>query len=332
MAAMSSIFEAPPLGRYLLHKTRDIESIHASVAEILCPHKIEVSGSGTPIGDALLHHAPLPNGSILYLVYGTQVRVDVSQLGFFLLELPLTGAATTCCGDGRVLSGPGQGVIAGPYQQFSAEWTQDCSKLLIKLESSALESYLSTLLGRRQIRALDFEMGMDLSSDAAASLLRTVQWIVHELEQSGSLLNSAPLAGLQYQRMLMWTLLHCQANNYSEELAARELPQLPHYISGTVRYIQDHYNEAITLEQLVEHANVSERTLLEGFKRYSDVSPMKLLKLTRLDFVHLALKEADPAGCNVTDLALSCGFSQLGKFSTEYKERFGESPSQTLKS
>ncbi len=32
---------------------------------------------------------------------------------------------------------------------------------------------------------------------------------------------------------------------------------------------------------------------MEGFKRYRDVSPMKLLKLTRLDYVHLALKEAD---------------------------------------
>ena len=328
---MSSIFAAPPLGRHLLHKTRDIESIHTSVEKVLCPHKIEVSGSGSPVGEALMHHAPLPNGAMLYLVYGTEIRVDVSQLGFFLLELPLTGASTTYCGDGRVLSGPGQGVVAGPYQQFASEWTADCSKLLIKLESNALESYLSTLLGRRQIRALDFQMGMDLSSDSAASLLRTVQWIVDDLEHSGSLLNSAPLAGLQYQRMLMWSLLHCQPNNYSEELSTRQLPQVPHYITDTVRYIQKNYHEALTLEQLVEQANVSERTLLEGFKRYRDVSPMKLLKLTRLDFVHLALKEADPASSNVTALALACGFSQLGKFSAEYKERFGESPSQTLK-
>jgi AraC-like DNA-binding protein len=129
----------------------------------------------------------------------------------------------------------------------------------------------------------------------------------------------------------MWTLLHCQPNNFSEELAAREQPQTPHYIRQTEHFIQTHYGESISLEQLVEHANVSERTLLEGFKRYRDVSPMKLLKLTRLDYVHLALKEADPASNNVTELALACGFSQLGKFSTEYKERFGESPSDTLK-
>jgi AraC-like DNA-binding protein len=321
---MPDIIESPPLQHHKRYKTRDIETIHEAVADILVPHKVEVSRSGELDREAVLHHAPLPNGAIIYL--------------------PLSGASTTYCGDGRVASRAGQGVVAGPYQQFATEWTVDCSKLLIKLESNALENYLSTLLGRRQIRALDFSMvgrrqiraldfsmAMDLSSATSASLLRTVKWILGELDQPDSLVNTATLAGQQYQRMLMWTLLHCQPNNYSEELAARQPPQVPHYIPETEAYIQAHYAEPISLEQLVEHAHVSERTLLEGFKRYRDVSPMKLLKLTRLDFVHLALKEADPAISNVTDIALGNGFSQLGKFSTEYKERFGESPSETLK-
>ena len=328
---MPSLFEAPPLQQYRLHETTDIEAVHGSVADVLCPHKIAISGSKAPVNNAVMHHAPLPNGDLIYLVYGTELRVDVSQLGFFLVELPLTGASTTYCGDGRVLSGPGQAVVAGPYQQFATEWTVDCSKLLVKLDSGALEGYLSTLLGRRQIRALDFDMGMDLAADTSGSFLRTVQWVLDDLEQAGSIINTAPLAAMQYQRMLMWALLHCQHNNYSDELAARDLPQVPIYILDTERYIQENYQQVISLEVLVEHANVSERTLLEGFKRYRDVSPMRLLKLTRLDFVHLALKETDGTASNVTELALANGFSQLGKFSTEYKERFGESPSETLR-
>jgi len=83
---MSNIFETPPLQRYLLHKTRDIKAIQASVAEIFCPHKVKVSGSGPLDRDALMHHAPLPNGAIIYLVYGTEIRVDVSQLEKFSTE------------------------------------------------------------------------------------------------------------------------------------------------------------------------------------------------------------------------------------------------------
>ncbi|MCP5193787.1 MAG: AraC family transcriptional regulator [Pseudomonadales bacterium] len=331
LARMFKLFNSNPLQRYQLHKTRDIEAVHACVAEILCPHKVAASALGALSDDALVHSAPLPNGAIMFLRYGAEIRIDVSQLGFFLLEFPLTGASTTYCGKGNVLSEPGQAVVAGPYQQFATEWTADCSKLLIKIENSALENYLSTLLGRRQIRALDFEMRIDLAAGSSSSLLRVVRWILEEMDQPDSLFNSAPLAGQQCQRMLMWALLYSQPNNYSEELAARQLVQIPHYVLQTEQYIHEHYTEAMSLEQLVEQSNVSERTLLEGFKRFHDVSPMKLLKLTRLDYVHLALKEADPATSNVTDIAMAAGFSQLGKFSAEYKERFGVSPSETLK-
>jgi AraC-like DNA-binding protein len=297
---MPDIIESPPLQHHKRYKTRDIETIHEAVADILVPHKVEVSRSGELDREAVLHHAPLPNGAIIYLVYGTEIRVDVHSP-----VRPLPTAVTAVL----------------PAVRARVSWPAPTSSLPPS----------GRLMGRRQIRALDFSMAMDLSSATSASLLRTVKWILGELDQPDSLVNTATLAGQQYQRMLMWTLLHCQPNNYSEELAARQPPQVPHYIPETEAYIQAHYAEPISLEQLVEHAHVSERTLLEGFKRYRDVSPMKLLKLTRLDFVHLALKEADPAISNVTDIALGNGFSQLGKFSTEYKERFGESPSETLK-
>ncbi|QIB64264.1 AraC family transcriptional regulator [Kineobactrum salinum] len=327
---MYTLFEAPPLQRYQLFQTRDVKAVHPSMADILCPHKIIVSASGKQTRDALLHYALLPNGAMAYLVYGAEVQVDVSQLGFFLVELPLSGTSTNYYGDVRVPSAPGQAVVSGPYQKFSTKWTSDCSKLLIKIESNALENYLSSLLGRRQIQVLDFDMEMNLTANTCASFLRTVQWVVDDIEQSGSLINTAPQAGLRYQRMLMWALLHCQPNNYSNELAAKKEPQIPSYILDVERYIRRNYRQAMSLKQLVEHANVSERTLLQGFKRFRDVSPMRLLKLTRLDIVHLALKEADDATTNVTEIALANGFSQLGKFATEYKERFGESPSQTL--
>jgi len=175
-------------------------------------------------------------------------------------------------------------------------------------------------------------MDMDITAAGAAALLRTIEWILTELDCPDSLVNNTPLAGHQYQQMLMWSLLHSQPNNYSEELATLQQPQVPHYVTQTEAFIHRHYAEPITLERLVENARVSERTLLDSFKRHRDISPMKLLKLVRLDFVHLALKEATPDDHNVTEIVLSNGFTQLGKFSIEYKKRFGESPSDTLKS
>ena len=42
------------------------------------------------------------------------------------------------------------------------------------------------------------------------------------------------------------------------------------------------------------------------------------------------LRMADPSE-SVTRIALDAGFRQLGRFAVEYRKRFGECPSETLK-
>jgi transcriptional regulator GlxA family with amidase domain len=41
------------------------------------------------------------------------------------------------------------------------------------------------------------------------------------------------------------------------------------------------------------------------------------------------LVAADP-DASVTDVALACGFAHFGRFAGAYRERFGETPSETL--
>ncbi|MDY7441293.1 helix-turn-helix domain-containing protein, partial [Acinetobacter baumannii] len=49
----------------------------------------------------------------------------------------------------------------------------------------------------------------------------------------------------------------------------------------------------------------------------------------RFEVVHKRLQEIRPWE-NVSSIALDCGFQQLGRFSSEYKKKFGELPSETL--
>jgi transcriptional regulator GlxA family with amidase domain len=59
---------------------------------------------------------------------------------------------------------------------------------------------------------------------------------------------------------------------------------------------------------------------------------MSYLRQHRLDLVHDELRRVDPAtGAKVTDVALRYGFAHTGRFAASYRERFGESPSTTLR-
>ena len=69
---------------------------------------------------------------------------------------------------------------------------------------------------------------------------------------------------------------------------------------------------------------------LKHFRDSKGVSPMRYLCDARFEKVREALARAQP-GDSVTTIAMSWGFSHLGRFSVEYRRRFGESPSDTLK-
>lgn len=61
------------------------------------------------------------------------------------------------------------------------------------------------------------------------------------------------------------------------------------------------------------------------------MSPKRYLVLRRLHQVQRALRAAAPEAATVTEVAMRYGFWQLGRFAVEYRARFGEPPSATLR-
>ncbi|MBX3731531.1 MAG: AraC family transcriptional regulator [Verrucomicrobiae bacterium] len=82
---------------------------------------------------------------------------------------------------------------------------------------------------------------------------------------------------------------------------------------------------------LARSIGVSLRSLETAFRQCSDLPPARFLRLQRMNAVHLALVAADPARSRVTDLATNHGFTELGRFAVEYRQLFGERPSETLR-
>lgn len=76
---------------------------------------------------------------------------------------------------------------------------------------------------------------------------------------------------------------------------------------------------------------MSVRSLQEGFRRHVGCAPMTYLQQLRLNRVRETLLEGDPARVTVAAVAHRWGFAHLGRFASAYRERFGESPSETLR-
>ncbi len=95
------------------------------------------------------------------------------------------------------------------------------------------------------------------------------------------------------------------------------------------RYLQERIAEPVCINDLCVAMHASRRYLEYAFTDAFGTSPSRYLRLLRLHAVRHRLKSLG-AGTTVTDEALRLGFSHLSLFSTQYREAFGESPSETI--
>jgi AraC family ethanolamine operon transcriptional activator len=117
------------------------------------------------------------------------------------------------------------------------------------------------------------------------------------------------------------------------ESSHRGRPKLPReeIIRRFNQLFAEREGEHVSLAELVEAAQVSERTLRAAFNERYGVSPVRYLQVRNLHRVHRALRKAEPDETNVADVLLRHGEWEFGRFATRYRRLFGELPSETLK-
>ena len=110
----------------------------------------------------------------------------------------------------------------------------------------------------------------------------------------------------------------------------RRRPPTTWQVRRAEEYIETHWNQPITIASLARATAASARSIFYHFKNSRGQSPMSFLKQVRLEHAREMLKKS---GINrsVTEIAIECGFGNLGHFAGDYFKRFGEHPSDTLK-
>jgi AraC-like DNA-binding protein len=128
--------------------------------------------------------------------------------------------------------------------------------------------------------------------------------------------------------LLLAGLPHSMSGAYNE----RESPAAPYYVKRAEAFIHDHIRNVLTVDDIASAAGVSTRTLYAGFKRWQNTNPMTYVKDAKLQSVRHELERCRTLeGGRVQEVATRFGFSNLSQFSRDYKARFGETPSTTLK-
>ena len=95
-------------------------------------------------------------------------------------------------------------------------------------------------------------------------------------------------------------------------------------------YVAEDPHRSLHVGDLALELGLSERGVELLFRDFLGVSPSVYLRNERLHGVRRALASADRESDLVKETAIAWGFWHLGRFAKEYRQLFGESPSETL--
>jgi AraC-like DNA-binding protein len=311
----------------LLFSTTDLDQARTLVSQTIKPHRLCLSRSGNRL-DARMHYAQLGSLSLSRLRYGAGVRIDRSLPleDFFLLQIPLAGAAQVRSGTRNVESDPAMATVLSPDDEVGMEWSDDCDQLMLRIARPLLERCLTSHLGHAPEKALRFDLALPWRAQDAWPAFAT--YLAHCADSFPDMVQH-PLLVAQLEQTAACLLLTGHRHNHSDAAPAKRGPILPRHVRRAQEYLQAHAHEPVNVQQLAEVVNVSARSLYSGFKEFLGVSPMHYLRDLRMERVRLELLAAQDA--SVTNVALRWGFMHLGRFSGDYRQRYGETPSQTLR-
>lgn len=325
----------PPelLQAFPLFRSTELEEVRAEVSRVFCPHALDQVDTKRPL--STVHNmVRLGETALNFLTYGTDVIIDPGSLErFYLVQLPLAGSALVTCGKESVESSPCSAVILNPDEHVEMRWSGASAQLLLWVPRQSVERRLAEVMGEEPKVPVEFGVELRQVAGMTGAWCTMVKDLARNLDENGvEWLRFRPAVSA-LEDCLVRGLIYQQPHNYTERLLKPAVPAHSRQLQRALDYIEGAALECTTVAHIAQYAHLSVRALEEGFRRHYGTTPMNYLRNTRLDRTRAAIVANALTGSpeTITEIAFRHGFNHLGRFSAYYRDRIGESPSDTAR-
>ena len=314
-----------PLHRFPVFRTSDPEQLRHFGSTLFGASRMDLKWSED--FEARVNLIQLPEIALAFGATSCDLAVDHYAVDFVRLQIALKGCATTSAGgkaddiDGRQFAITPAGVPSRTVCEAGHE------RLTLRLDRQALMQRLAALLGARPKGVLTFEAPIEAAKPHAQGLSHLIHFLSQQLDSTASRLPDAVCRELE--QAVQIAFLCASRHSFSHLLESHENIVDSKVVRRLEEFIEAHWHEAITIDRLAAEAGVSARAIFRAFGRSRGYSPMAFVKAVRLKRAREILASGDP-GVSVTAAAFKCNFASPGHFAREYREAFGELPSETV--
>lgn len=218
-----------------------------------------------------------------------------------------------------------QGAIFSPNHPIRMCVDSNYQAQTLVFDQALLEQHFLALTGRDAPRSLTFKCHFNCDTSAGLAFYEMISFFHREMDRP----DASPLwlTGLR-DSVLTGLLVHVE-HTASNLLETRPPRAAQSCVRRALEFIAAHAAEPITMADIVAAAGVPERSLRAAFKAQGRAAPMELLRQHRFELARKSLETPNPT-TSVARLVAELGLGNPGRFSAEYRKRFGELPSETL--
>ena len=326
----ANLGRADLLPRHPTFRADDLDRACEYLSDVVAPASPDLSGARSSLD---LRHRRAELGQVVFnaLQFGGNVRVDAPDFpDYYLLQFMLEGGCRVRQAGRCYDMTAGSIAVVNPRQPFEKSWSPSGRQLMLRIERRLLDRELIAWTGREPRGPIEFDQSRTFAFAEAATLTRVVRMLCDDLRGDSSALDHT-LVHDRFAAALAAALLIGLPHNHIRAIEAAEKPIAPAAVRRAERFIEENAANAVGLTDVACATGVSARALQQAFRRFRETTPMAQLRGLRLERARRALAETGPDGGSVTSVAAAHGFGSLSQFEVNYKARFGEPPSETLR-
>ncbi|MCB5163044.1 AraC family transcriptional regulator [Marinomonas algarum] len=239
----------------------------------------------------------------------------------YLLQIVIAGTSTEQGNLNRLLE-EGDCIFMKPGESFISKDSNNCRKLMVHMPVGLIHQ-----------TALEFEYFIPFDNIAFDSNVKSFPMhgplfnLLNDiLKQNPDQISKRKI--FHYEKLIVSEILEVSGYFFNKDLYQNQWSDNSH-IRNIYTYITNNITSDISINDLASICKISRKSLYNVLDRELGLTPSSYVRRLKLNKAYYDLKNNIDVR-NVTQVALKYGFTNLGRFSSQYREYIGELPSQTL--
>jgi AraC-like DNA-binding protein len=314
-----------PLDSHPAFRATHFDALKEAVATQLAAKFVELP-SQPAVLDARANRFNLPSSSLWFCAYGAPVAIKFPEADHIRVQFHHAGVGATWIGETLAPITSSKGCVTSGAAEF--DFADDFQQVVWRISKDVLRKKLVNLTEAPLSGDVTFNHTLDLQKPQGRLLTKLVESTIHAAESVQG--ESGSIVFAELEQAMLSTFLAASEHRYRDHLEGRVSAAAPWQVRRAEAYIAAHWDKPLEIDTVAEMTGASVRSIFRAFKQSRGYTPFEFAKRMRLNHARRMLEEAESGG-SVTNVCFACGFSDLGRFSKDFAQAFGEPPSDVLK-